>query len=111
MTHWKALLATGIALACVAVYLRLPKRHHDFHAYRVILVNQTWEYRQETGEYPKTARELVEKVGPRMLSENGLKLSFLHDDIVLVEGGKLKIEVEYYYVSPDTTPMPIWREH
>jgi len=109
LRHWKAIVAVGFAAACVAVYLRLPKiARDDTPTYCTVLTNHIWYYRQETGDYPKSARELVEEVGPRMLAGGGLELSFLHDDVVLLEGPKRKIEVEYYYVSPDTMPTTTW---
>jgi hypothetical protein len=101
-------LAAAVALACLAIYRGMPKLPRHNSAYLQVMRDHVWYYRQETGDYPKTARHLVEQVGPRMAAGGGLKLSLLHDDVVLLEGGKLKIEVEYYYVSPDTFPTTVW---
>ena len=110
MRHWKPLLATAIALACVAVYLGMPKiaRGPRGYAYVKVMMAWVWDYRRETGDYPRTAREVVDEVGPRVLARSGLKVSLVHGDRIRVEGPKGKGEIQYYYVSPDTPPTIDW---
>jgi hypothetical protein len=70
----------------------------------------TERYREQTGDYPHTAAELVEKVGPIMREAYGYKLSLIGPDRILVEGRHRPIEVQYRYVSPDERPQYEWKE-
>lgn len=68
------------------------------------LVGYVRDQGKETGDYPKSARELAEAVGSRLVAKGGPKVSYLHGDLVLLEKAGQKVEVEYKYVSADKMP-------
>jgi hypothetical protein len=79
------------------------------HAYAQALSVYLARYGAEKGDYPKNAREVVERLGPRMLAEENLKLSIVDDGVLLIEGPRAVVEIGYHYVSPDTPPFRSYR--
>jgi hypothetical protein len=112
--HWKLLLAMALAAGALIAYVRVPElsseRTPEGSAYATQFRAMLWQYRNETGDYPRTAHKLVDEFGPYLASLAEQRLSFLEDSKVLLESSRYRFEMEYYYVSPDTPPTIAWQE-
>lgn len=107
--HWRALSVVAVVTGCVLACLLVPcTREHSYPAYVSALKNIARDYRAELGDYPKSAREAADELGPRMAAI-GLELSFLRDDLLLLAGPGRSFEVDYHYVSADAEPQMTYR--
>ena len=106
MRHWKPIVVA--ALVAVVVYMLLPRLPGDGYPMCLEgLRGHLGQYHREAGDYPRTAQELVGRLGPRK-RPLGYELEFQDGDLVLFGGGSLRMEVEYRYVAPDTMPDALY---
>ena len=99
------LAVVGVVGILGGVLLRMPESLKGRGAGGYVMFRgQVRDYGKETGDYPKDARELVEKLGPRLTAAGGSKLSYVRDGLVRLEDAQSAMEVEYHYVSKDEMP-------
>jgi len=86
-------------LALLAFFLHsLPRLPKPVPVAPRVFRDILWAYRQQTGDYPKTAHDVVTEAGPHIYEPAGWKLSFLGDGRLVVDDGRTKMEIDYYSI-------------
>jgi len=115
MTRARKAIAVGIVcvglvlLGAVVLWMSLPELPPHYPTCLDDVRRAVTRYGNETGDYPHTASEVVEKVGP-LLQGGALKISLLANGRILLKDPYVEVEIEYRYISPKERPRYDWKE-
>lgn len=92
-----------LAVACLVVYLRLPRMGDSVPAYYPVLRSDLRHYREAVGDYPHSAQAMVAAMQAGAAARNA-ELAFGGGNLVLLKHASLEAEITYRYVGPGTMP-------